>query len=77
MPKKPARSRIKRERSPKKLKKVLIQKGYPKGKLPKGRVAHHKKPVVEGGETTKKNISVISKTKHKKIHQNRRKRGKI
>jgi hypothetical protein len=68
---------MKRERSRKKLEKVLKQKGYPKGKLPRGKVAHHIKPVAEGGKTKKSNISVISATKHKKIHKNRRKRGKI
>lgn len=67
----------KRERSQKKLKKVLKQKGYPKGKLPKGKVAHHVKPVAKDGKTTKKNIRVISKGKHKRIHANRRKQGKI
>ncbi len=65
------------ERSPAKLKKVLKQKGRPSGKLPKDEVAHHVKPVAEGGKTTKKNIRVVSKTKHKTIHKNRQKRGKI
>jgi len=67
----------KRKRSQAKLKKVLKQKGYPRGKAPKGKIAHHVKPVVEGGKTTKKNIRVISKSKHKQIHKNRRKQGKI
>ena len=68
---------IKKERSPEKIEKVLKQKGYLRGKLPKGKVLHHIKPVVEGGKTTLKNTRVISKTKHKKIHTNRKKRGKI
>jgi len=68
---------VNKERNPKKLKKVLKQKGYPKGSLPKGKVAHHVKPVAKKGKTTKNNIRVISKGKHKKIHRNRRKRGEI
>ena len=67
----------KKERSQAKLKKVLKQKGYSSGKAPKGKVAHHVKPIAEKGKTTKKNIRVISKRKHKKIHANRIKRGKI
>jgi len=67
----------KRKRSQAKLKKVLKQKGYPRGKAPKGKVAHHVKPVAIGGKTTKKNIRVILKGKHKRIHANRKKRGKI
>ena len=67
----------KKERDPKKIRKVIKQKGHPSGKLPKGKVLHHVKPVAEGGKTTKKNTRVVSKTKHKKIHSNRRKRGKI
>ena len=68
---------VKKERSQSKLKKVLKQKGYSSGKTPKGKVAHHVKPVAEGGKTTKKNIRVIPKGKHQRIHANRRKRGKI
>lgn len=74
--KKPTKAQIKKERSPTKLKKVLKAKGYSKGKPPKGKVAHHPKLVAEGGKTTKKNIRVITKTKHKQIHKNNRKRGK-
>jgi hypothetical protein len=66
----------KSERSRAKLKKVLRQKGYKIGKLPKGKEAHHIKSVSKGGKTTKRNIRVISKAKHKKIHKNRRKIGK-
>jgi len=68
---------MKKERNPKKIKKVIKKKGYPKGKLPKGKEAHHIKSVAKGGKTTKKNIKVVTKTKHKKIHKNRRKKGKI
>jgi len=45
--------------------------------VPKGKVIHHIKPVADGGKTTKKNIRVISAGKHKRIHKNRAKRGKI
>jgi len=68
---------VKRERSQIRLKKVLKQKGYSSGKAPKGKVAHHVKPVAKGGKTTKKNIRVIPKGKHQKIHANRKRRGKI
>ena len=67
----------KKERSQTKLKNILKRKGYPNGKVPKGKVAHHVKPVAKGSKTTKKNIRVIPKRKHKKIHANRKKRGKI
>ena len=68
---------IKIERDPKKLKKVLVQKGYSNGKAPAGKEAHHKKPVALGGKTTPKNLVVIDKEKHKQIHGNKRKAGKI
>jgi len=67
----------KKERNIAKVKKVVKQKGHPSGKLPKGKELHHIKPVAEGGKTTKKNTRVVSKTKHKQIHKNRRKKGKI
>lgn len=72
-----SKTKIKNERSPKKVKEVLKEKGYEEGKLPKGKELHHTKPVEEGGKTTPKNTRVISKTKHKNIHKNRRERGKI
>lgn len=68
---------VKRERSQSKLRRVLKQKGYPSGKALKGDVAHHVKPVAEYGKTTKKNIRVIPKEKHQKIHSNRKRQGKI
>lgn len=71
------KSQVKKERNPKKVKKVIKQKGHTSGKLPKGKVLHHVKPVATGGKTTKKNTRVVTKTKHKKIHKNRNKRGKI
>ena len=66
-----------KERSFAKTKKMLKQKGVKSGKLPKSKELHHVKPVAEGGKTTKKNTRIVSKGKHKKIHANRRKRGKI
>jgi len=77
MSKKPTKAQIRRERSPAKRKEVLEKKDYPKGKLPKGKELHHVKPVSEGGKTRPKETRVISKTKHKKIHAERRKRGKV
>lgn len=74
---KATKAQVKKERSPKKVKKVIKAKGHPSGKLPKGKELHHVKPVAEGGKTTPKNTRVVSKAKHKKIHSNRRKRGKI
>lgn len=74
---KASKAQIKRERNPEKMKKVLKAKGFSEGKVPKGNVAHHVKPVTEGGKTTKRNVRVVSKGKHKQIHQNRQKAGKI
>ena len=74
---KATKTQIRKERSPEKVEKVLKQKGYPSGKLPKGKVLHHVKPVVEGGKTTQKNTRVIPKAKHEQIHANRKKRGEI
>ncbi|MBU1255474.1 hypothetical protein KKH35_01230, partial [Patescibacteria group bacterium] len=59
------------------VKKVIKQKGYKTGKLPKGKVLHHSKPVAEGGKTTKKNTCVIPKGKHKRIHKNRSEKGRV
>ena len=72
-----SKTKVKKERSPKKVKKVLEKKGYKESKLPKDKELHHVKLVAEGGKTTPKNTRVISKVKHKKIHKNRRKKGKI
>jgi len=72
-----SKTKIKKERSSTKVKKVLEKKGYKEGKIPKGKELHHTKPVAKGGKTTSKNTRVISKAKHKNIHKNRRKRGKI
>ena len=74
---KATKTQVKKERSPKKVEKVIKAKGHPSGKLPKGKELHHVKPVAAGGKTTPKNTRVVSKAKHKKIHSNRRKRGEI
>ena len=71
------KSQIKKERNPQKVEKVIKQKGHPSGKLPKGKVLHHVKPVAVKGKTTKKNTRVIATGKHKQIHKNRNKKGKI
>ena len=71
------KTQIKKERDPKKIARVIKKKGYSSGKLPKGKELHHSKPVATGGKTTKKNTRVVTKTKHKQIHKNRNKRGKI
>ena len=77
MVRKATKKQIKKERSLLKVKRILKQKGYKSGKLPKGKQLHHIKPVVKKGKTTKKNTRVVSKAKHVKIHKNRRKTGKI
>jgi len=71
------KAQIRKERSPEKIQKVLKKKGYPEGKLPKGKVLHHIKPVAEGGKTTPKNTRVIPKRKHLQIHANRKKKEKV
>lgn len=71
------KAQVKKERNPKKVARVIKKKGYPSGKLPKGRELHHPKPVATGGKTTQKNTRVVTKAKHKKIHKNHNKRGKI
>lgn len=75
--KKPTKSQIKKERSISKVAKVIKEKGHSTGKLPKGKELHHVKPVAEGGKTTNKNTREVSAKKHKQIHANRRKKGKI
>lgn len=71
------KAQIKKERDPEKVAKIIKQKGYPSGTLPRGKVLHHIKPVAVGGKTTKKNTRVITKTRHEQIHKNRNERGKI
>ena len=74
---KPTKTEVKKERSRTKVAKVIKEKGHPSGKLPKGKELHHVKPVSEGGKTTTQNTRVVTETKHEKIHENRRKRGKV
>ncbi len=74
---KATKAHIRRERNLVKAERVLRQKGYPKGELPRGRVLHHVKPVSEGGKTTPRNTRVITKTKHEQIHTNRKMRGEV
>jgi len=77
MAKRVTKAHIKRERDPEKIERVLKRKGYQGGELPRGRVLHHIIPVSEGGKTTPKNTRVITNTKHKQIHANRKKRGLV
>jgi len=72
-----AKSQVKKERAPAKVEKVIKAKRHPSGKLPKGKELHHVKPVADGGKTTTKNTRVVTTDKHKTIHANRAKRGKI
>ncbi len=65
----------KRKADLEKIKKILEKRGYKDGKLPKGKEVHHIKPLKKGGKDTPKNIIVISRRKHQKIHKNRKKRG--
>jgi len=74
---KPTKSQKNTERSRAKVQRVNKQHGYPGGKLPAGKELHHVKPVAEGGKTTKKNTRVVSQTEHKRIHANKRKKGKV
>ena len=72
-----SKAATKKERAPKKVEKVLKEKGVKSGKLPKGKELHHVKPVAAGGKTTAKNTRIVTTAKHKTIHKNRRKQGKI
>lgn len=65
------------KRKPSKIKKILDKRGYPKGKVPPGKEAHHPKPKAEGGKDIPSNILVVSKSKHKRIHNNNRKAGRV
>lgn len=65
----------KRKADQEKIKKILIKRGYKKGQPPRGREVHHIKPLAKGGKDTSKNIRVIPKGKHHRIHKNRKKRG--
>lgn len=72
-----SKAAVRKERALEKIKKVIKQKGFPSGKLPKGKELHHVKPVIQGGKTTPKNTRVVTKAKHKQIHKNRSKNGKV
>ena len=58
-----------------KIKKILENRGYRDGKVPRGYEVHHIKPLADGGKDTPKNLKVIPTAKHKEIHKNRRDRG--
>lgn len=58
-----------------KIEKILEKRGYPDGKPPYGHEVHHIKPLAEDGKDTPKNIIVITTSKHRQIHKNRRERG--
>ena len=60
-----------------KIKKILTERGYRGGTPPRGYDVHHIKPLKEGGKDTSKNIRVITVSKHKQIHANRKAIGKI
>lgn len=65
------------KRNSTKIKKILKKRGYKEGKAPKGKEVHHIKSVAKGGKDTPKNIRVMPKGKHRRIHRARRKTGKI
>lgn len=46
---------------------LLKQKGMEK--VPKGKVVHHEEPLSEGGSDTRRNVKLVSKKTHKKIHK--------
>lgn len=73
--KKASQAHVKKERDPQKVERVLKQKGYKSGNLPKSKVLHHVMPVSQGGKTTAKNTRVITQGKHKQIHKNRKLKG--
>lgn len=37
--------------------------------VPKGKEVHHKKPLSEGGSDTRRNVKLVSKKAHRKIHK--------
>lgn len=60
-----------------KIKRILIKRGYKDCTPPRGYEVHHIRPLEEGGKDTPRNIRVIKAARHKQIHANRRKIGKI
>jgi len=65
----------KRKANQEKIKEILEDRRYKNGEVPRGWEVHHIKPLAEGGKDTPKNIIVIPRRKHIKIHKNRKKRG--
>ena len=55
------------ERTGKGKRDLLNKKGL--DKVPRGRVVHHKKPLNKGGSDTLRNVTMISKKQHKRIHR--------
>ena len=47
--------------------KLLSKEGLEK--VPRGKVVHHKNPLRKGGTDTLRNVTLISKKTHKKIHK--------
>ena len=46
---------------------LLQKKGL--GKVPKGKEVHHKVALDKGGSDTARNVKLVSKKTHKKIHK--------
>jgi hypothetical protein len=47
--------------------KLLKKKGLTK--VPAGKAVHHKKPLSKGGSDSIRNVKLVSKKTHKKIHK--------
>lgn len=60
-----------------KIGKILTKRGYPGGTPPRGYEVHHIKPLEEGGGDAPRNLRVVKTSKHRQIHANRKKRGRI
>ena len=60
-----------------KIEKILEKRRYSGGKTQPGYDVHHIIPLEDGGKDTPSNIRVIKRKKHKQIHKNRQKQGKI
>lgn len=65
----------KRKADPEKIKRVLENRGYKDGEIPRGYEVHHIKPLAGGGKDTPGNLRVIKRSEHQQIHKNRRERG--
>ena len=55
----------------------MTKRGYKDGKAPRGKEVYHIKSVKEGRKDTPRNIRVVKRSKHIKIHAKRKKQGKI